>query len=204
MPNKPLKIGVTGGIGAGKSIVCKIFNILGIPVYNADERAKVLMTQDRHVVESIKRNFGAESYLADGKLNRLFLANHVFKNENKLKIINAIVHPAVAIDFDNWSKNYENKSYLIKEAALLVESGSYEFLDYLITVTAPIDIRIVRVLTRDNHRTKEDIEQIISKQLSDEEKISKSKFIITNDSYSLLIPEVLKIHEFLISSIQTG
>ena len=204
MPNKPLKIGVTGGIGAGKSIVCKIFKILGIPVYNADERAKVLMVQDKHVVESIKRNFGDEAYLADGKLNNIYLANHVFKNENKLKIINAIVHPAVTIDFDNWLKNHENKSYVIKEAALLVESGSYEFLDYLITVTAPIDIRIARILTRDSHRTKENIEEIISKQLSDEEKISKSKFIITNDNHSLLIPEVLKIHEFLISSIQTG
>lgn len=204
MINRPLKIGVTGGIGAGKSIVCKIFSILGIPVFDADNRAKTLMVHDQNIVESIKKEFGDKAYLIDGKLNRAYLANHVFKNENRLKIINGIVHPAVKLDFDRWSKNHKSKSYLIKEAALLVESSSYKFLDYLITVTAPVDIRIARVLARDNHRTKKEVNEIISRQLNDEEKIAKSKFVITNYNHSLLIPQVLKIHEFLISSIQTG
>lgn len=204
MLNKPLKIGVTGGIGAGKSIVCQIFDILGMPVYNADERAKSLMVQDQHVVASIKKEIGDKAYLVDGTLDRAFLANHVFKNETLLKIINGIVHPAVAKDFDSWSKSHPNQPYLIKEAALLVESNSYKSLDYLITVIAPIDIRIDRVLARDQHRTKKNVDEIVSKQLNDKNKIEKSEFVITNDGHSLLIPQVLKIHEFLISASQTG
>jgi dephospho-CoA kinase len=203
MVNKPLKIGVTGGIGAGKSIVCQLFSILGAPVYNADERAKTLMVQDHQVVDSIKREFGDSAYLIDGSLNRVYLANHVFKNEKRLKLINGIVHPAVANDFDRWSKRYEGLTYIIKEAALLIESNSYKLLDYLITVTSPVDIRIERVLARDHHRTKINIDEIVSNQLSDQEKIAKSRFVITNDGNTLLIPQVLKIHQALISSIQT-
>ena len=199
MINKPLKIGLTGGIGAGKSIVCKLFHILGIPVYDADDRAKVLMVQDQNVVKSIKREFGDKAYLTGGKLNKTFLTSHIFKNENQLKIINRIVHPAVAQDFDGWSKNHKTKPYLIKEAALLVESSSYKSLDHLITVTAPVNIRIDRVLARDIHRTKKDVDEIISRQLNDEEKIAKSKFVIANDNQSLVIPQVLEIHQFLIS-----
>lgn len=204
MPNKPLKIGVTGGIGSGKSLVCKIFSILGIPVYDADNRAKVLMVQDQNIVESIKSHFGDQAFLADGNLNRAFLANHLFQSKERLGIMNGIVHPVVALDFEKWSKNHENKPYLIKEAALLIASGSYKQLDYLIAVTAPVDIRIARVLSRDPHRTKKNINEIILSQLSDEENIDKSEFIIVNDNQSLLIPKALKIHEFLISSVQTG
>lgn len=204
MPNKPLKIGVTGGIGAGKSVVCQIFSLLGAPVYYADERAKALMVQDVDVVTSIKREFGENAYLIDGSLDRVFLANHVFKNDARLKIINGIVHPAVANDFDRWSKIHAHLPYLIKEAALLVESKAYKLLDYLITVTAPMDTRVDRVLARDQHRTKITIDEIVSKQLSDQAKIEKSQFVITNDGQSLVIPQVLKIHEFLISVIQTG
>lgn len=204
MLNKPLKIGVTGGIGAGKSVVCQIFGILGVPVYNADERAKILMVQDQHVVESIKREFGRKAYDVDGTLDRVFLANHVFKNDKRIKVINGIVHPAVAKDFERWSKSHADMPYLIKEAALLVESNSYKLLDYLITVTAPVDIRIDRVLARDHHRTKMNIDEIVSKQLNDKDKIAKSKFVITNDGHFLVIPQVLKIHEFLICDAQTG
>ena len=204
MLNKPLKVGVTGGIGAGKSLVCRIFSILGIPVYDADSRAKALMVQDRNVVEAIKSHFGDQAYLADGNLNRPYLANHVFQSKHRLKIINEIVHPIVALDFEKWSKIHENKPYLIKEAALMIESGSYKQLDYLIAVTAPVDIRIARVLARDPHRTEKNINEIISSQLSDEENIDKSQFTIINDNHSLLIPKALKIHEFLISSVQTG
>lgn len=204
MLNSPLKIGVTGGIGAGKSVVCQLFSILGVPVYNADEQAKALMVHDRNVVESLKRAFGEKAYLTDGTLDRVYLANQVFKNENRLKIMNGIVHPAVAIDFDRWSKKQKNQPYLIKEAALLVESNSYKLLDDLITVTAPVEVRINRVLARDHHRTKQSIDEIISSQLSDSDKIAKSGFVISNDGHSLLIPQVLKIHQALINSIQTG
>ncbi len=204
MLNKPLRIGVTGGIGAGKSVVCQIFGLLGVPVYNADERAKVLMVREETVVASIKAKFGNGAYLIDGSLNSVFLANHVFKNNSRLRAINEIVHPAIAIDFERWSKNYTGQPYLIKEAALLVESNSYTMLDYLITVTAPVDIRIVRTLARDPHRTNVNVKEIVSKQLSDVDKISKSEFVITNDGQSLVIPQVLKINDFLISRAQTG
>ncbi len=202
MPNKPLKVGITGGIGAGKTLVCQMFRILGIPVYNADERAKLLMVQDDVVIDSIKNLFGEKAYIGDRKLNVLYLANHVFSDKEKLSLLNGVVHPAVAKDFESWQLNYQKEPYLIKEAALLVESKSYKVLTYLVTVTAPIDLRIARVLARDKHRTVQNIEDIISRQLSDEEKIAKSEFVIVNDNNSLLIPQVLDIHLSLINSLQ--
>lgn len=204
MPDRPILVGITGGIGSGKSIVCNIFNTLGILMYDADARAKALMVSDDQLVASIKSIFGETIYLDNGQLDRINLANQVFKDKDKLKSLNNIVHPEVAKDFEKWVKIHEKNTYLVKEAALLVESGSYKSLDYLITVTAPVETRINRVLSRDAHRSKENVEDIISKQLSDEEKISKSQFVIVNDEQSLLIPQVLKIHEELISSGQAG
>lgn len=204
MGNKPLRIGVTGGIGSGKTIVCKIFSILGIPVYDADDRAKSLMVEDEHVIRSIKMNFGAKAYSANGELDRAYLANHVFNDKKQLKIINAIVHPAVANDFEMWCMRNKDHLYVIKEAALLVETGSYKSLDFLITVSASENLRIARVLARDPHRTKEQVQQIIANQLKDVEKISKSTFTITNDGHSLVIPQVLKIHDFFNNYVQTG
>jgi dephospho-CoA kinase len=204
MLNNSINIGVTGGIGAGKSTVCKLFNMLGIPVYNADDQAKALMTRDQNIITAIKKNFGNEAYLPDGQLNRAYFGKSLFKDDKQLKIINGIVHPAIAEDFEKWKNVHENKPYLVKEAALLIESGSYKLLDYLITVSSPLNTRIERVLSRDAHRTKEHIREIISKQLSDEERIAKSDFVITNDEQTLLIPQVLKIHDFLISLKQNG
>lgn len=204
MGNKPLRIGVTGGIGSGKSMVCKIFSILGIPVYDADDRAKSLMVEDQHVIRSIIKNFGEKAYFDNGELDRAYLANHVFNDRKQLKIINAIVHPAVANDFEMWCTRNKDCQYVIKEAALLVESGSYKSLDFLVTVSASEEIRIARVLARDPHRTKEQVQKIIANQLNDAEKISKSTFVITNDGHSLVIPQVLKIHVFFNNYIQTG
>lgn len=204
MPTNPLKIGVTGGIGSGKSIVCKIFNTLNIPVYNADTRAKALMTEDPDITVAIKQKFGENAYFSNGNLNREYLAKTVFNNENRLKKLNSIVHPSVAYDFEKWVIDHDHIQYLVKEAALLVESGSYKALDYLIVVTAPTDIRIGRVVARDKHRSRQDVANIISRQLSEEKLIEKSQFIIANDGDSLLIPQVLKIHDFFISLEQTG
>ena len=204
MKNKPLEIGITGGIGTGKSVVCEIFKVLGIPVYYADDRARELMMEDQKIIKALKRTFGGESYLKTGELNRKFLAQNVFNDEVKLKTINSIVHPSVAEDFERWSENNWNYLYIMKEAALLVESGSYKTLDFLVIVTAPKTLRIQRVLKRDQHRTEEDVRLIISKQLSDEDKMLKSQFRIINDGKSLLIPQVLKIHEYLINIVQTG
>ena len=200
MPNRPLLIGITGGIGSGKTIVCKIFNILGVPVYEADVRAKAVMINNPALITSIKNSFGNDAYLDNGEINKVFLSNQIFRNKEKLELLNSLVHPCVAIDFEEWIENHEKNAYLIKEAALLVESGSYKFLDFLITINAPIETRIERVLARDAHLTRDDVDDIISKQLSEEEKIAKSRFVIENDDKSLLIPQVLKIHEILISS----
>jgi len=204
MPIKPLKVGVTGGIGSGKTLVCNIFNTFGIPIYNADRRAKDLMVKDQKVIEAIKNHFGEEAYLDKKKLNGNYLSAKVFNDKRKLKLLNGIVHPAVAADFDNWSQNQAGKLYIIKEAALLIESGSYKTLDYLVTITAPVDIRVGRVLSRDIHRSKNSVLDIISNQLNDGEKADKSNFIIDNSGQNLLIPQVLKIHEFLISLKQAG
>jgi dephospho-CoA kinase len=193
------KVGITGGIGAGKSIVCEAFRQLGVHVYNADERAKNLITHDKNLVGRIVEKFGAESYNTLGQLNRGYLADVVFKDKKKLEILNSIVHPAVEVDFVRWSENYSHTKYIIKEAALLVESGSYKRLDYVINVSAPEVLRIKRVLLRDPQRSINDVKDIISRQLSDIEREKISAFVIKNDETSLLLPQVLKIHEFIIN-----
>ena len=204
MPIKPIKVGITGGIGSGKSVVCKIFNLLGVPVYDADQRARELMTENPSLIHAIKKLFGEKAYFQEGKLNKNYLAGMIFRDEKKLNLLNQSVHPAVAEDFEAWVQQHRNSTYLIKEAALLFESGSYKFLDYIVTVSAPLELRINRVLNRDSHRSKKAINDIISKQLDEKDKIEKSQFEIVNDNHSLLIPQVLKIHQKLITSVQAG
>jgi dephospho-CoA kinase len=192
---KPLQVGITGGIGSGKSLVCKIFGILGVPAYDADSRAKILMTTDGILVEQIKKEFGSLSYDGVGGLNREFLSATVFTKEDKLKKLNALVHPRVAIDYEQWVRTQVGCNYVLKEAALLFESGSYQMLDTVILVSAPKEVRIRRVLTRDSHRTKADIEKIIQNQLSEEEKEAKANFIIRNNESELIVPQILNLHE---------
>ena len=197
MERNPIEVGVTGGIGSGKSTICKIFQTLSIPIYEADLRAKQLMTRDPVLVEAIKANFGESAYFPDGKLDRMYLAKEIFSDEEKIKIMNSLVHPRVKADFEHWKNHHFSSAYVIREAALIFESGSYKDLDTVITVTAPIQERIRRILLRDEHRTREQIEQIIKNQWSEEEKIKKSDFVIHNDNRQLVIPQVLQIHDFL-------
>lgn len=204
MPIDPIKVGISGGIGSGKTTVCKIFNLLGIPVYYADQRARTLMTEDSVIINLIVKLFGENAYLVGGELNRAFLAHTVFDDEKMLKSLNRIVHPAVAHDFKNWIILNHKSPYVIKEAALLVESGSYKSLDYLVTVSAPVKLRIQRVLVRDSHRSRQDINYIISRQLDEKESIKKSQFEIVNDNNTLIIPQVLNVHEKLINAAQAG
>ncbi|WP_215225177.1 dephospho-CoA kinase [Echinicola shivajiensis] len=194
---KPLLVGITGGIGAGKSTSAKIFNILGIPVYSADDRAKWLMANDKNLIAAISKSFGESSYNADGSLNKAFLANEVFSDQEKTKTINGLVHPVVKNDFENWASK-QSSPYVLKEAALLFESGSYKDLDKIINVSAPIKVRILRVLTRDPQRSEEQINAIIDRQLPDEQKNKLSDFTIKNVDNKMLIPQVLKIHQSLI------
>lgn len=198
---KPLQIGITGGIGAGKSTVCKIFNVLGIPTYDADSRAKAVMTTDGILVESIKKEFGTLSFKTNGELNREYLAAEVFGNVPKLQKLNALVHPRVALDYENWLREQTSIPYVLKEAALLIESGSYKTLDFLLVVTAPEEVRIERVLARDKHRNQEQVKEIIKNQLDETKKLALADFIINNDGKSSVVDQVLELHkQFLLTA----
>jgi len=197
MNSERLKVGVTGGIGSGKSTICNIFLLLGVPVYEADTRAKFLMEHDGHLKTKIVETFGADVYLPGQRLNRAYLSATLFKDKAKVQLINDLVHPVVQRDYVRWIKENRGHSYTVKEAALLFESGSYQQLDKIITVTAPRDIRIQRILLRDANRTKQQVEEIMQSQWPENEKIEKSHFVINNDNSRLIIPQVLKIHEIL-------
>lgn len=198
---RPLLIGVTGGIGSGKSLVTKIFSSLKVPVYDADSRARILMNSDPFLKEQIKKEFGEKAYQENGSINRDHLAATVFNNPEKLKKLNQLVHPRVQLDTEEWAKKNSDQKYLIKEAALLFESGSNKSLDKIIVVSASEEIRIQRVLVRDPKRTKEELTKIISNQMSEEKKIKLADFVIKNDDSELVIPQVLKLHERFIQGI---
>ena len=196
MQSKPLIVGVTGGIGSGKSTVCKVFEILGAKTYYADDRAKWLMENDPKLKSEIKGLFGESVYL-DGRLDRAYIAKQVFKNDGLLKELNDLVHPAVALDVEAWVRDNKDTELLLKEAALLFETGSYKSLNKNILVTAPKETRLSRVISRDVHRTEDDIRAIMKKQLSDEEKRPLADFEIINDGRKSIIKEVLSIHKEL-------
>lgn len=185
-------VGITGGIGSGKSTVCEVFKILGIPIYQADDRAKCLMQHDSELIANIKAEFGSEAY-EGANLNRPYLAKVIFSDAEKTRKINALVHPAVGKDFQAWVK-LQNSPYVLKEAALMIESGSYKQLDLLINVFAPIDTRTRRVQKRDPQRSIDEIKAIIDKQVSEEKRRDLADIVINNDGNELIIPQVLAIH----------
>ncbi|MCO4291479.1 dephospho-CoA kinase [Solitalea sp. MAHUQ-68] len=192
-----LKIGITGGIGSGKSTVVKIFEQLGVPAFIADIEAKKVMVEDATLITGLKQNFGDQVYFDDGTLNRKLLADIVFNNPEKLATLNSLVHPAVFRSFDRWSLSFHKKPYLLKEAALLFESGSYQQNDFNILVTAPEDLRINRVMQRDGS-SEDEVKSRIKNQFSEEEKLKLADYIILNDEKKALIPQVLTLHrEFL-------
>lgn len=186
------KIGITGGIGSGKTYVSKVFKCLGIPVFNADMEAKKLISNSDKLIKSIKNEFGNDIF-NDYKLNKKKLASIVFSNSNKLSKLNSLVHPIVKEEFLNWQLK-KKSPYVIKEAAILFESNSNIDLDYIICVTAPIDIRINRVKKRDGLSYQE-IKNRIENQISQEEKVNLSDYIIVNDGLQTLLPKILKLHQ---------
>ena len=189
-----LKVGITGNIGSGKTTVSKIFEILGVPVFYADDAAKKVMAEDPVLIDALKKEFGDESYFDDGSLNRKHIAGIVFNNESELTKLNGIVHPAVFRAFDNWVAGIKSAPYVMKEAALLFESLSYKTCDKTIMVTAPLDLRIDRVMQRDN-LTRAEVEGRNAKQFSEDMKIQLADFVIRNDDTELVIPRVLELHE---------
>ena len=191
------KIGITGGIGTGKTTVCHIFETLGIPIYYADSVAKAIMVEDETLVLKIKSLFGKNAYTAAGELNRKFIANLVFNDKNLLEKLNAIVHPALATHYEKWHKNQQNVPYTLKEAAILYEMGGHKRVDKVIVVAAPLDVRIERVMARDKVE-KMAVLNRIDKQMPEEEKLKLADFIIQNDGEHGLIEQVVNLHQQLI------
>ncbi len=193
-----LKVGITGGIGSGKSLVCKVFEQLGVPVYYADLAATGIFYRN-DIQERLREVFG--DYLIDdsGRISRKKLADVVFRNKPMLEKLNAIIHPAVAEDVDNWSKRNEYSDYILKEAAILFESGTQKGLDKVITVTSPTEVRIARVMKRENW-SREEVELRMKNQWTDEEKIKHSDFVIYNDERQLLLAQIMEIHKKLSGS----
>lgn len=188
-----LRVGITGGIGSGKSLVCRVFKTLGVPVYDADSQARQLMTSDAVLIASIRKEFGEAAY-RDGVLDRAYLAREVFHDSDKLAKLNALVHPRVAVDFAHWLSANKEQPYVLKEAALLYESGAYRELDVIIVVTAPEEIRIKRVMQRD-HRSEEEVQHILKRQWPESEKVKRADIVLHNDGTALLLPRILELHE---------
>jgi dephospho-CoA kinase len=196
-----LKVGITGNIGSGKTTVCKIFEILGIPVFYADDEAKKVMTQDAELMAGIRQAFGSEAYTSDGTLNRKYIAGIVFNNKTQLEKLNALVHPAVFRAFDNWVIGQTSAPYVLKEAALLFESDSYKMCDRTVVVTAPLNVRIQRVTQRDGLNA-DDVKSRNERQFTEEVKLSLANDAIINDDTQLVTPQVLKLHHLYQSLAQ--
>lgn len=191
-----LRIGITGGIGSGKSIASRLFQALGVPIYDADSRARWLMENGPELRQQLSTAFGPTTYDAAGRLNRSVLAGTVFNNPALLAQLNGLVHPHVGTDFEAWAATQAaaGHDYVLKEAALLFEAGSYKQLDRIITVYAPLAVREARVLRRDPHRTPADVQAIMAKQMSEEEKMQRADYVLTNDDVQPLLPQVLALH----------
>jgi|SRR6185312_3788301 len=191
-----LRIGLTGGIGSGKTTVARIFNVLGIPVYSSDDAAKRLMNEDEELKKKIIASFGKESY-ENGQLNRKYIAEVAFKDRKKIELLNSFVHPVTIQDAGAWMEK-QNAPYAIKEAALIFESGSNKFLDFVIGVKSPLPLRIERTIKR-NNVTVEEVEARMKLQMNEDEKINRCDFIIINDEKQMLIPQVLSLHQKLMA-----
>jgi dephospho-CoA kinase len=191
-----LQVGVTGGMGSGKTTVCKIFEVLGVPVYYADTRAKEIINTNAEIKKEIIGLLG-DVYLPDGTIDRKRVATIVFNFPELLEQYNAIVHPAVIEDAAKWMRKHHQHDYAIKEAALLFEAGTDKQLDYIICVTAPEPVRIERIMSLD-HISDEEVRARMASQIPEEEKVKRSDFVIYNTGDTPLIPQVMKIHEKLI------
>lgn len=194
-----LKIGVTGGIGSGKTTVCNVFELLGVPVFYADTVAKSIMHSDLILRKGIINTFGEGSYSKMGELNRPYLSSIVFNNEVLLEKLNALVHPAVFRAFDLWAAGHAKEPYVIKEAALLFESDAHKMCDQTVLVLSPEAIRISRIKARDGIST-EDILLRMKRQFSDAQKKELADHILLNDEEQLLIPQILALHQHFLDT----
>jgi dephospho-CoA kinase len=191
-----LRVGLTGGIGSGKSTVARIFKVLGIPVFNADETAKKILEEDATLITAIKKEFGETSYI-NGRLNRKYLADIVFNDSYRLAILNSLTHPATIATSERWM-DQQTSPYAIKEAALMFESAASAGVDCIIGVYAPQNMRIKRVMERDGTGRQEVLARM-DRQMNEDIKMKLCDFIIRNDEQQLLIPQVLHLHEILMN-----
>ena len=194
-----IKLGVTGGIGSGKTLVCKVFSILGIPVFPADEEAKKIMDVDTGIILRLNAIAGKDLY-AEGTLDRAELARLIFNNRSMLERVNSLVHPAVFSRFSKWGKKQE-APYIIMESAILFESGGREKVDRVVTVTAPVGERITRVIRR-NNITREEVIDRINNQMNDSDKIKQSDYVIDNSENEMIIPAILNIHNNILKLVE--
>ena len=192
---RPMQIGLTGGIGSGKSTVAKVFELLHVPVYYADNRSKYILQNNSLVKEKLREYWGEIIFDSAGNIDTKALAEIVFKNEAELQKLNALLHPLVADDYNKWL-SLQNCAFVIKEAAILVESGSFKSCDKIIVVSVPEALAIERVKSRDNV-SEEQVKARMSKQMSNDEKIKYADFVIVNDGIKMLIPQILEIHKQL-------
>lgn len=190
-----LKIGITGGIGSGKSTVAKVFETIGIPVYYADDAARRIMNEDDQLKQQIIQHFGTSAYKND-QLDRPYIASQVFNNKEKLELMNSLVHPATIRDADQWMRK-QTTPYAIKEAALIFESGSQGQLDYIIGVSAPVPLRILRAMKRDGS-SRDQVLARMGKQIQEVIKMRLCDFVIYNDEQQAVIPQVMKLHDTLL------
>lgn len=189
-----VRVGITGGIGSGKTTVTAIFETMGIPVYRADDAAKRLMNEDEILKAQLVKHFGQNVY-TNGALNRGYLAKEVFSNKEKLSLLNSLVHPATINDSEKWMQK-QTAPYAIKEAAIIFESGAQKYLDYVIGVYAPVAIRMQRSMKRDN-LSSDEVRARMNSQMDDDIQMKLCDRVITNDGQQALIPQVMNIHEVL-------
>jgi dephospho-CoA kinase len=194
-----MKLGITGGIGSGKTSVCRVFNVLGIPVFSTDLEAKQIMENDQRIMQRINSITGRNLYVK-GNLDRKELASLIFSDQSLLKKVNSLVHPVVFDQFNKWEKK-QTSPYVIMEAAILFESGASKLVDRIVTVIAPLEERVDRVIHR-NDLTREQVVERMLNQMDDESRIKLSDYVINNSDHDMIIPAILKIHEDILSNIK--
>lgn len=191
--NQVFQVGITGGIGSGKSTISKAFVALGVPYYDADAETKAIMNTHIPLREAIQDAFGDSSYNENG-LNRPYLAEKVFHSESETQKLNSIVHPFVAEGYAQWIEKYKNAPYVLKEAALLFESGSYQSVHFTINISVPAPQRLKRVLSRDTFRNQAQIEAIMERQWSEDQRLEVADFTLPNSNTDIVLPTILELH----------